>query len=501
MRTVALAVCLLTCLAGPAAAQRLDPYLEYSPLLRPQIEALAAATTRSLDAIRNVLPAGQPAAFAAYASEAPTFRRLLDEIDAQRLNKMVANAPGASGTALVSRVAVPAVLGAAIEYGSILQQTTGTTTTLRGNLLGVARLVAGGEQFAYCPPVAGATCSSGSRRLRMISGSVAFEDTKTASAEATTDPVTAASLIGDDYRVRAWSVRVDLTPSNNLDDPSYSRDWSAAIDGFRNDRVTTDLTAAISALFSDGAGDVYDAWVAETLPLLQSAVGAPAFYDQFDASLAALVARLQDTDTAFLRNVAGLRRAYANYFAVRDRMLEKAQSNKASLEFTNHRPLDQPQTSNLRLIYSHQPTRAPSVMTFNAGLSWYDDDVAGTTASKLRDVQLAGQIDRPLGAVGALGPASLTIAGYYQWMKADALIAIGEGTTVPGTGIELPATAAAVLGTKGHIGVAQAKLSFSLSDVLKVPFSITWASRRELIKEKDVRGQVGLTVDLDQVLH
>ena len=140
-------------------------------------------------------------------------------------------------------------------------------------------------------------------------------------------------------------------------------------------------------------------------------------------------------------------------------------------------------------------------MTFNAGLSWYDDDVAGTTASKLRDVQFAGQVDRPLGDVGALGPVSLTLAGYYQWMKEDALIAIGEGTVAPGTGLDLPAIAAGVPGTKGHIGVAQAKVSFSLSDVVKVPFSITWASRRELIKEKDVRGQVGLSLDLDQVLH
>jgi hypothetical protein len=95
----------------------------------------------------------------------------------------------------------------------------------------------------------------------------------------------------------------------------------------------------------------------------------------------------------------------------------------------------------------------------------------------------------------------LTIAAYYQWMREDALIKIPAGTLTPGTGIELPAEAATLLGTKGHIGVVQGQLSIPLSDVLKVPLSVTWATRRELVKEKEVRGQIGLTVDLDSLFR
>ena len=332
--------------------QRLDPYLEYSPVLRPQIEALAAARRPGRRMRSEYSPDPPAAAFAAYASAAPTFRRLLDDIDAQRLNKMLSNAPGASGTALVSRVAAPAVLGAAIEYGSILQQATGTTTTLRGNLLGVARLVAGGEQFAYCPPIDGAACSTPSRRLRTISGSVSFEDARSPSAGTTADPVTAASLVGDDYRVRAWTVRVDLTPSNNLDDPSYSRDWSTAIAGFRNDPAATDLTAAISAILDNDAGAVYDAWVVQTLPLLQAAVGAEAFYDQLDASLARSWRGCRNRHRV-LRNIAALQPPTPAISASATACSEGAvQQDERRVH--HHRPLDQPQTSNLRLIYSHR---------------------------------------------------------------------------------------------------------------------------------------------------
>lgn len=108
----------------------------------------------------------------------------------------------------------------------------------------------------------------------------------------------------------------------------------------------------------------------------------------------------------------------------------------------------------------------------------------------MRDVQFAGQVDRRVGDLGSLGQATLTLAGYYQWLKEDAVVtglALSAGHSLPDT--------------KGHICVFQAKLSLSLSPVAKVPLSMTWASRRELIDERDVRGQVGLTLDLDQLLH
>jgi hypothetical protein len=122
-------------------------------------------------------------------------------------------------------------------------------------------------------------------------------------------------------------------------------------------------------------------------------------------------------------------------------------------------------------------------------------------AGRLRDLQVAGQVDRRLGDDGSLGRPVLSLAAYYQWMRADALILIPQGTTAPGSSIELPAEASTLLGTKGHLGVVQAKLSLRLTDSVKIPLSMTWATRKELIKEKDVRGQIGLTLDIDQVLR
>jgi hypothetical protein len=190
-----------------------------------------------------------------------------------------------------------------------------------------------------------------------------------------------------------------------------------------------------------------------------------------------------------------------NCATVRDDLLREIQSHRASFEYTNQRPLNQPNTSNIRVIYSHQPTRSPTLVTANLGLTWYHQTPAGTSTGQFRDFQIAGQLDRRLGEVPNLGNAIATFAGYYQWMKDDALITIGPGNIAPGSGIVLPGTAATLLGTKGHIGVFQGKLTIPISGVVRVPISVTWSNRTELINEEDLRGQVGLTLDLDSVFR
>lgn len=500
MRRFAVLTPLLLAITTPAASQGLDRYLDVSPQFRTQVETLASASTRDTDAVREILPLAQGRAFAEFVSAAPTFRRVLAQVDAERLNKMLSGAPGASGAALVSRVAAPAVLSAAIEYGSIVQQTAGTTTTLRANLLGIARFAIGGQQFAYCPRVANAGCSPAVRQLRRFSASASFQDRRPAPATPATGAPSNVSVLSDDYRIGAWTARLDLTPSNNLDDPSYSRTWSEAIDALQKDPVAPALTNALTNLINEKTGPPYDEWVRMTLPRLQNAATRDAFNEELETALTALVVTLQQADSQFASNVSALQRAYATYFNVRDTLLEKAQSHKASLEFTGRRPVDQPRSSNLRFIYSHQPTDMPSVVTLNAAVSWYNRKQEGTS-SQLRDVQLAGQLDRRLGVLGSMGPATLTLAGYFQWMKDDALIVIGDGTAAPGTTLELPGQAAKLLGTKGNIGVLQARISVAMTPAVKIPISMTWANRKELIKERDVRGQIGLTFDVDQLLH
>ena len=78
----------------------------------------------------------------------------------------------------------------------------------------------------------------------------------------------------------------------------------------------------------------------------------------------------------------------------------------------------------------------------------------------------------------------LTLAGRVQWLQSGVVI---QNALVPDT--------------KGTIGVFQLKATVPIAEGgLQIPISITWANRSELNKEKFVRGQVGMTFDLDAMI-
>jgi hypothetical protein len=220
---------------------------------------------------------------------------------------------------------------------------------------------------------------------------------------------------------------------------------------------------------------------------------------ELEHQLGLLIDLMKAKDPELKKHIQSLSNAYSNYFQVRDDLLQKIQRHKMSLEYTNQHPKGEPNTSNIRFVYSHQPTASPILITVNAAVDFYHS--APKDTGTFRDFQLAGQMDRRLGQVANLGNAVLTIAGYYQWMKEDALIHIAEGNIAPGSGIVLQGTAAKLLGTKGSIGIGQVKLTLPMGGVVKIPFSVSFSNRTELINEKDVRGQVGMTFDLDSLFQ
>ena len=58
-------------------------------------------------------------------------------------------------------------------------------------------------------------------------------------------------------------------------------------------------------------------------------------------------------------------------------------------------------------------------------------------------------------------------------------------------------------GTKGNVGIAQAKLTIPFKDSgVSFPMAITWSNRTELlhIPGNDVRGHFGLLFDMDKLM-
>lgn len=475
-----------------------------------------ALSTRAVRDIAGLLPDSRVNSFIRYyyVHSPQNYASTLALVEALRLNKMVGASPGAPGTtSLASQATAPAVIGVGVEYGGIVQQTNGAVATLRANLLGLTRLAVGQEQFPYCPEIDQKNCKRSTRRMRRFSSSLSIQQASSASSTATvllagsTEPAV-VQLFGNGVRMASWGLRFDLTASNNLDDPKYVRVWRSAVANLRQDTAATRFTTAVGDLFQkytqsrpDGSDGIYMEWRANTIMALQGAATEAEFKQVLAEQLNALIQHLSQADPLFPAAMAAVDRAFNEHAGVRDNLIREAQRHKLALEYTNQHLPNQPFYSNMRLVYSHQPTNSPTHITLNAGFSWYHQIPAGTGISRFRDFQIAGQLDRRLGMVPNFGYAVLTLGGYFQYMQDDSVVIIGPGNVVPNSGIVLPGTAATLVGTNGTIGVAQAKVSIPIGSTLKVPLSLTWSNRTELTNEKDIRAQIGMILDFDALFH
>jgi hypothetical protein len=191
-------------------------------------------------------------------------------------------------------------------------------------------------------------------------------------------------------------------------------------------------------------------------------------------------------------------------------LLLKAQ---ATFEYHHLSPANQANMSSFRFVMDKKiwrkkrltaDTAAPAddyeaLLTLNLGATIYENLPEGVRSGRWRDAQLAGQFDRKVGPARWQTRPFLSIAGYYQYQKENAILQFQQTAQTPLVPIPLPKPAVEVLDTKGHIGIIQAKLTLPLGGVLALPLAISWSNRTELIKANEVRGQFGITVDIDKL--
>ena len=173
-----------------------------------------------------------------------------------------------------------------------------------------------------------------------------------------------------------------------------------------------------------------------------------------------------------------------SYLADRGNLLkEVANGPIVAFEYTNNRPGNQPNYSNFNLIGEFSPFNGRADLTANASFSTFSTKPTGVTRTA-RDFQLSGQLDVPLGDIAKTGPFIFTMSGKYQHVFSDITT---TGTT--------PTTL-----KKGDIGIGQFKFTIPVKGSgVKIPLSVTFSNRTEFIKESKVRGNIGVTFDLDTI--
>jgi len=135
-----------------------------------------------------------------------------------------------------------------------------------------------------------------------------------------------------------------------------------------------------------------------------------------------------------------IRKAFARYSQINYTAVQEARGKpQFTFEYLYNHPVTQPDTHDFKLIYGYTPkSTTGALFTLNFAGSIYGGSIpAGAKYGRVRDIQFAAQLDRPLGDV-ITHPATLTLAGYVQYQFDPSVLNIGPGNLVPGTSITLP---------------------------------------------------------------
>ena len=408
-------------------------------------------------------------------------------VEDARTDKQVGSPASQPGTtSLVSKGSVPGIFGFAVENGALTPSQDGTVVTLRGGLVGWLDLVKNqGFIGAYDSD------SSFVRALRRVSYSFTL-DTSQPVEESETRP--SLDAIKTSFReagrqITGYSARVALYDRR---DPRRQENRAAVSKLLAESRVL-ESTDFLDDFFTSAA---YSRWRDATKRMLASSLIADADVEAFlFVSLDELAQLMRANVPEFDVRMGGVIEALEAYNRARIAVFEAIhQRPVVAVEYVRARPRALPDRSTLRFILEGQlgawDTTGNLAWTFqHQGVVLVPEptEVEGT-----RDFQLAAQVERPLGSVkdclaqgSGIGRPVIGIAYLSQRLS--------NGATVNFAGHDFNVE-------PGWVHALQAKVTIPVKGSgVKIPLSVSIANRTELIKEKNIRGHVGLTFDLDVI--
>jgi hypothetical protein len=421
--------------------------------------------------------------------------RLMAQAEQKRLDKQPGATSSSSGsTSLVSKGSSPWLLGFALEHGGLTQTTDGTTVTFRGNVTNSIRALLdstylGSYKLKENDPLVQA--------LAKLSFGVSFDTSSTSATASQGFSPSTGNFSG-------FSTKYEIINHRDPRDKRYRSQWSALAsrEGTAIAARIGDLDAAITRTHEVA----YDAWFAavsqELDDLPQSASdeqirrvaedAANTFHERFwdFAEIKNAVASLTSSMSGFLEKqdktvneIRGTPLVTVEYNYTR----QHATANQTVVATQPNQTI--PSLSNINLVLERGISGGNTPeFTFNAGATFFNSANA-TTPSRgtLRDYRISAELDVPLRPIDNVGRPTLSFSGQFLSLRQEPL---GQKVTLN----------AVTITRTGNMGVFQTKLSIPIKNSgVKIPISFTYASRTELVKEHDVRGNIGITFDLDSL--
>lgn len=454
--------------------------------------------------------AGQPRLNAA------VFQQFVKQFEGSRADKESSSGAGGAGTtSVVSQGPAAKVLSAAVEYGGLTRAVDGQVVTLRGNLAGLPSALVRKDVFPYCPAETGVSefCLENSvlSWLRRVSFSVSFDAargtqvTGTPSTPGSADETQPVTFTAKRKQVSAASGRLELLNRRDVTSKAFQDSWKAKV---------AVAMAQPAADLNRSAGDFvetflafpeYTKWQTETAVAIAAVkTDRAAIIRTLRTALDQLVVLAKAKHPDFERRASDALAAYSRFFLAQDDLIDSLSTkNVLAFEYTFNQPTGQAATNNFRMIFD-LPLTTRTKLVANAAVTRYRELPQGAPVdlSKYRDAQVGVQLEHGLGPQSIVGPAVVTVAGYYQYQHAASLLDVDSAVPLPGiTFTGLPAEAKTVFTNTGDIIIGQVKLSLTpTGSSVKIPLSVTFSNRTELIDKPTWRGQVGLAYDFDALL-
>lgn len=413
-----------------------------------------------------------------------------------RVDKQLGGSSGTAGsTSLMSSGSVPALLGLAVENGALTRSESGTSITFRANPVSIARLLQKASRQPSFRRMPG---------LNLDDFTIGF----TFDVDRGEQPGT---FTGSSQEFSQFFARLDLINDRDPRSKRWDREWEDF--GQKSEREMTD--DGISR-FSDTATRLLDeleksqefakchqeaiqrvlqrrreASIRQTLDGFIGCIrqDVPEFEAAVDEALEAWNGYLTERE----RIRGGILRSSTLAF---EYVLDRAPRSEAMMvlsgEMASQLPrgatpavMEPPDLSTFRLIWSKGFPWRNSELTVNASLSIFNDTPSGI--GRLRDYQLGAQFDIPLPELPQIGSSTFSLSGLFASLEE---MPFGVPLTINGQPV----------GLEGKMGLVQAKWSLPLGESgVRIPFSLTWSNRTELIDEDELRGSIGITFDLDKL--
>jgi hypothetical protein len=424
--------------------------------------------------------------------------RLMVSAEENRLDKQPGTTSGSSGsTSLVSKGSSPWLLGFALEHGGLSQSTDGNTITFRGNVANSIRALASGTylgsyQLKEEDPLV--------KALAKLSLGVSFDTTSSQSTDSQGFSPSSGNFSG-------FLAKYELRNHRDPRDKRYRSAWSAlAQDPARIvAKQMGDLDETITAKHQE----TYAKWLADVTQKIKSLQNLsqpltneeirPVVEDVVDSFHKTLWS-LPDVNSGF----EALSKAMSQLLDAQGKTLGEIRgSTLVTVEYNYSRQLATtvqgltptqpnekvPSLSNINLVLEKGISGGSTPeFTLNAGATLFNSNSTTTpTRGRLRDYRISAEFDVPLREIANVGRPVLSFSGQFLSLREEPL---GQEVTLNGVTVT----------RIGNMGVFQSKLSIPIKNSgVKIPISFTYATRTELVKEHDVRGNIGITFDLDSL--